>query len=224
MSLPFKPDEMGGGVCSPVSSSVRSTEQIGEDNVSIASLLSGFIKQDSATDLPADRSAPVVDMSHLKILVVDDSTLIQKGTSRALQKAGHKVEVAQHGAQCLKVLKASQLAPDTCQYGFDLILMDLQMPVMDGFEATRRIRALERDAVLPERDSSDDYDDPRRPHIIIIGVTANTEGEAKADCIGSGMDGFIEKPLKIADVQKYFTKLILGVRGGGRGRGGGGVE
>ena len=65
----------------------------------------------------------------LRILLVDDAPMLRKATSRALMKEGHDVEVAHHGAECLKVLESKDFA-------FDLILMDLQMPVMDGLDVT----------------------------------------------------------------------------------------
>lgn len=141
--------------------------------------------------------------SPLKILLVDDSPLIRKSTSRALSKQGHEVAVAQHGAECLIALETSR---------FDLILMDLQMPVMDGLEATKRIRELERKFSEENEEKSDGNGDGNKTgvsttpsslgiglhgSIIIIGVTANTAGDAYSDCMSSGMDGFIEKPLKI---------------------------
>ena len=196
ISVPFKPDESVGGV--DVEPSFRLTRK--NSSPSIISLMEGFIKSDGGDEgyggqnSDADNMTSMHDKPCLKILLVDDSNLIQKTTSRALIKEGHKVEVAQHGAECLKMLEASQSAP--CEYSFDLILMDLQMPVMDGLEATRRIRALEKGASSATGS----------PHILIIGVTANTEGEARDDCMDCGMDGFMEKPLRMKHFHEYITK------------------
>jgi CheY-like chemotaxis protein len=150
---------------------------------------------------PSDRER--IRMSHLlRILLVDDSVMIRKTISRALISEGHDVEVAQHGADCLKMLEASSTP-------FDLILMDLQMPVMDGIEATKRIRSMEKLAVIVPEDvegmSALPPPSPRR--IKIIGISANTVGEARDDCMACGMDGFIEKPLKMTTLKEYYLNL-----------------
>jgi CheY-like chemotaxis protein len=138
---------------------------------------------------------------HLRILLVDDSIMIRKATSRSLSREGYEVEVAQNGAECLKMLKSNK----TAGCAFDVILMDLQMPVMDGLEATRRIRALEHTSqMISERNAAG-----LCPHIMIIGISANTAGEARFDCMESGMDGFIEKPLRIGSFQTYLSKIRL---------------
>ena len=204
ISIPFKPDEMGEAegeasltlpllAAQDFSAPPREEE---EANAGIAALMSGFIKQDKIASTGDDEPGETVPP--LRIMLVDDSSLIRKATSRALIKEGHQVEVAQHGAECIKLLEASILTP--CEYGFDLILMDLQMPVMDGLEATRRIRAL-------EYMKSTEGGARGAQHILIVGVTANTEVEARVDCLESGMDGFMEKPLKIKDFQNYVATL-----------------
>jgi CheY-like chemotaxis protein len=137
----------------------------------------------------------------LRILLVDDAPMLRKATSRALMKEGHDVDVAHHGAECLKVLESKDFA-------FDLILMDLQMPVMDGLEASQRIRVLEgnRLSMMP---SDADISLLSNRKIMIIGLSANSESEAREDCRQSGMDGFIEKPLTMKLFQDYFLSLFL---------------
>jgi CheY-like chemotaxis protein len=93
-------------------------------------------------------------------------------------------------------------------YGFDVVLMDMQMPVMDGLEATRRIRALE---------SSGDSGgggggSAMSRHIKIIGVSAHTEGEARAECADCGMDSFIEKPLQMKHLRRCLLSMGVGVK------------
>jgi CheY-like chemotaxis protein len=136
----------------------------------------------------------------LRILLVDDAPMLRKATSRALMKEGHDVEVAHHGAECLKVLESKDFA-------FDLILMDLQMPVMDGLEASQRIRVLEsnRLSMLP---SDADISLLSNRSIMIIGLSANSESEAREDCMQSGMDGFIEKPLTMKIFRNSYSSLF----------------
>lgn len=171
---------------------------------SITNLVAGILSQgaDDVTHLdpPSRKKMPA-----LKILLVDDSVMIRKATSRALSKDGHEVEVAQHGAECLKKLEASKLdSVNRNRFTFNLILMDLQMPVMDGLEATKRIRAMEL-AMIQEDDGADCT--LGTPHIMIIGISANSESEARADCLSSGMDGFIEKPVTTQAFREYYLKL-----------------
>lgn len=172
---------------------------------SINNLVAGFLNQPGDGNGQQGNSTVMMRMPHLKILLVDDSVMIRKATSRALSKDGHEVEVAQHGAECIKKLEQSKLDSIGCdRFTYNLILMDLQMPVMDGLEATKRIRAMESAMV---RDDENDGSEYNNPHITIIGISANSKSEARADCVSSGMDGFIEKPLRMNTFKTYYMKL-----------------
>ena len=197
MSFPFKADDSDETVVEDMAPFLENKScPLKRRDSGMTALMTRFMKQKSVSDdKRSDNSELKGLIPSLKILLVDDSILIQKTTARSLRKAGHAVEVAQHGSECLKMLELSQLAPSV--FAFDLILMDLQMPVMDGYEATRRIRALEQSA---GEDSS--------PHILIIGVTANTESEARAECMESGMDGFMEKPLRVKEFEDYLANTL----------------
>ena len=172
------------------------------------SMKSGFISHGGEC---ASEHEPIVN-SHrgLRILLVDDSALIRKATSRSLINEGYSVEVARQGAECLKMLEASRATCKSGGYGFDVVLMDMQMPVMDGLEATRRICALE--ASGGSDGSGGRGGSAVSRHITIIGVSAHTEGEARAECADSGMDSFIEKPLQMKHLRRCL--LSLGVVNG----------
>jgi CheY-like chemotaxis protein len=100
----------------------------------------------------------------------------------ALKKWGHAVASASNGAEALKKLALST---------YDVVLMDLQMPGMDGFETTRAIREAEAAR-------------GRRPGVAIIAVTARTLDQDRARCLAAGMDGFLSKPV---DRQTLFHEI-----------------
>jgi two-component system, sensor histidine kinase and response regulator len=119
-------------------------------------------------------AAPKIVSSALNILLVEDNPVNQKVATRLLEKTGHTVTVAGNGLEALKVLEQAGWQ------GFDLALMDIQMPVMDGFEAIAAIRACERES-------------GRR--LPVIALTAHTiDGDAER-CIMAGMDGYASKPI-----------------------------
>ncbi|WP_127471531.1 response regulator [Thiomicrorhabdus aquaedulcis] len=111
------------------------------------------------------------------ILLVDDNLVNRQIGLKILQKLGHKVELAEDGFKALELVKSMPLAEP-----YDLILMDCQMPEMDGFEATRAIRALQVD-------------------IPIIALTANTSNEDRQCAFDCGMNDFLSKPFKIDEIQ-----------------------
>lgn len=109
----------------------------------------------------------------MRVLVVDDIQTNRVLSSRILERRGHSVRMAENGRQAIECLENED---------FDLVLMDLQMPVMNGLEAMRIIRN-SASAV-------------RRHDIPVIAVTATCGDLAKKQCYESGMNGFIIKPLR----------------------------
>lgn len=103
------------------------------------------------------------------ILLVEDNLINQKVVVGLLRKRGYTVEIANHGQQALDMLS---------EKSFALVLMDVQMPVMDGLEATHRIRADERFAKLP-----------------IIAMTAHAMNGDRERCLEAGMDEYVSKPV-----------------------------
>jgi signal transduction histidine kinase/amino acid transporter/ActR/RegA family two-component response regulator len=123
---------------------------------------------------------------HLNILLVEDHPINQLFLSTALKRAGHAVTIAENGE--LAVAKFFE-AP------WDMVLMDVQMPVMGGMEATRLIRAKE----MPGQ------------HTPIIGVTANARQEDKDECLDAGMDAHLPKPVVVADLFALIEKFCPSV-------------
>ncbi|MBV9265466.1 MAG: response regulator, partial [Acidobacteriaceae bacterium] len=108
--------------------------------------------------------------TRFKILLAEDNPVNQLVATRMLERDGHSVMLAQNGCEALDVLATEQ---------FDLVLMDVEMPLMDGLEATRRIRARERG---------------RGRHVPIMAMTANASKADELRCLSAGMDKFLTKP------------------------------
>ncbi|MFZ0134018.1 MAG: response regulator, partial [Desulfobacterales bacterium] len=128
----------------------------------------------------------------LKILVAEDTPFNQKFIYRLLERWGHDVAVVEHGRQVLERLAAE---------AFDLILMDVQMPVMDGFEAARAVRAAERGHA-------------DRPHVPIVALTAHAGKSDRVQCLAAGMDDYLPKPISPDRLQEII-EVIAGRKYGG---------
>lgn len=119
----------------------------------------------------------------LRVLLAEDTPANQRLVTYVLGKRGHGVEVAQNGQRALEALG---------QRDFDVVLMDVQMPIMDGFQATQAIRKLE---------------DPKKACLPIIAFTAQAlKGDAER-CLGAGMDGYISKPVKGEELIELIERL-----------------
>jgi two-component system sensor histidine kinase/response regulator len=126
-------------------------------------------------------------MHPLRLLVAEDNPVNLELALRLLRKRGHTVTVANNGREALEALRATGFT------GFDAVLMDVQMPEMDGMEATAAIRADEK--VL-------------RTHIPIIGVTAHAMKGDRARCLEAGMDGYVSKPIRPDSLFSELERLI----------------
>jgi CheY-like chemotaxis protein len=122
-----------------------------------------------------------------RILLVEDNPVNQKLAIRMLEKWGHAVTLAADGQQAAAIFEAS--GPD----GFDLVLMDVQMPVMNGFEATGALRRIERRTGT---------------RVPIVAMTAHAMKGDDDRCLAAGMDGYLSKPI---DAAKLFD-IIEGVQ------------
>eukprot|EP00850_Spirogloea_muscicola_P013714 SM000094S24731 [mRNA] locus=s94:559941:566319:- [translate_table: standard] len=134
-------------------------------------------------------------LSGKHFLVVDDNMVNRKVIQKMLQRYGVKVECVIGGPQAVAAVAANR--------GFDCVLMDLQMPEMDGFEATRQIRRLEAEAPAPE-----DLSPSRLP---IFALTADIVVGTKEKSIQAGMDGYLTKPIEEEQLcqvlEPFFTEL-----------------
>jgi len=120
---------------------------------------------------PSARASALAAPVHARVLLAEDNVVNQQVARAMLESIGCTVEIAHNGVEALAAI---------AQRDYDVVLMDCQMPVMDGFEATRRIRAGEAAA--------------RKGHLPVIAVTASVMAEERAACIECGMDDVIPKP------------------------------
>ena len=127
------------------------------------------------------------DFKGKHILLVEDNELNREIAQEILREYGFLVDSAENGA--VAVEKVSTAASGS----YDLVLMDVQMPIMDGYTATRKIRAL---------------DDPARAKLPILAMTANAFDEDRRNALESGMNGFLSKPIVIDDLVQELHKIL----------------
>jgi CheY-like chemotaxis protein/HPt (histidine-containing phosphotransfer) domain-containing protein len=124
-----------------------------------------------------EASAPAA----MRVLLVEDHQINQKLATVLIERNGHVVTVANNGQEAL-----DQLA----QQSFDLVLMDMMMPVMDGLEASLRIRASEQGTRLP-----------------VVAMTANAMQSDRDRCVAAGMDDFISKPIEFSELRRVLERF-----------------
>ncbi|MGB0910935.1 MAG: response regulator, partial [Nitrospirales bacterium] len=155
------------------------------------------------TDERNGRSAQVSMMTECasqqssRILVVDDQQVNQQLAMLRLQNWGHRVDVVNNGKEALEAVR---------QVPYDLVLMDCQMPEMDGYEATRKIR--EAESLKRKAKNIGSYASPLTPHIPIIAMTANAMAGDRDKCLDAGMDGYLAKPIKPMQLAEELAKWL----------------
>jgi CheY-like chemotaxis protein len=128
-------------------------------------------------------AVPVAPVPRLSILVAEDVPINQKLIERILVKSGHNVTIANNGEEALRLWRHNR---------YDLIFMDIEMPVMDGYSTTAAIRAIE---------------EKQGGHVPITAMTAHAlQGDAEK-CLAAGMDAYISKPFRSGDVRAVISRL-----------------
>lgn len=143
---------------------------------------------DLAQDIVKSKSIGVIDeqlllLTSLKVLLVEDNYINQKVARYTLEKVGVACDVADNGEKAVEMYRLKK---------YDIILMDLMMPVKDGYEATSEIRSLEKKTMI------------QKP-VRIVAMTANAMKEDRDLCLACGMDDFISKPFNIQDLKRVLT-------------------
>lgn len=117
----------------------------------------------------------------MHVLLAEDNAVNQRVAVATLKRLGHTVEVVEDGRAAVEAVQRT---------AFDLVLMDIEMPQLDGYAACERIRQIPRLKALP-----------------IIGLTAHAMVEAREKAMAAGMNGFITKPFKIADMMASLESI-----------------
>ena len=141
-------------------------------------------------EVPADRSASDAPRPRtpldIRVLLAEDNAINQEVARELLRAAGCEVEVADNGRRAVEMARAG---------GYDVILMDVQMPELDGIEASRQIRAL-----------------PGLSRVPIIAMTANAFAEDRAACLAAGMNDHVAKPVVAEQLFATLHDWLSGTR------------
>ena len=162
----------------------------------------------------SDKSSTSLAMSSIAyppahILVVDDHVVNQQLAEMMLQRLGHRVDLVGNGLEAVEAVGRIQ---------YDLVLMDCQMPEMDGYEATRAIREAEgvkREAERVRGEANEDYSPDtshlmphKSPRLPIVAMTANAMQGDREKCLSAGMDDYISKPIKHDELAQMVAKWL----------------
>ena len=135
----------------------------------------------------ADEAPAALDFTGKKILLAEDNEMNQMIAVEILKSAGFTIDIASNGAEAVELMEQAPVGT------YDVILMDIQMPIMDGYEAARRIHAME---------------DQEKAEIPIIAVTANAFEEDRKIALEAGMNGHLAKPYDIDAIMKTLSELL----------------
>ncbi len=145
------------------------------------------LKRVGATDSAVTRAGAVALRAGIRVLVADDNAVNQKVATHMLRKLGADAHSVANGIEALEALRTRD---------FDVVLMDCQMPEMDGYEATRQLRNSE--ATHKNRD------------IPVIALTANALGMDREMCIAAGMNDYLSKPIDRARLEQALVIAVSG--------------
>jgi signal transduction histidine kinase/CheY-like chemotaxis protein len=146
---------------------------------------------DKPTPIPAPAPTPpptpaALGSRRTRILVAEDHPVNQELSRQMLRRLGFEIDIAENGLQALRRME---------ERPYEVVLMDCQMPEMDGFEATRRIRILEKA-------------EPGRPRAHVVAMTASVLERDRQLCIAAGMDDFVAKPVRKAELIRALRKAL----------------
>ncbi len=158
------------------------TANLGISDQAAPAMLDSMVQTAAAMRASADAALVMRTLKHARILLVEDNTFNQQVALELLEEAGASVCLANNGEEALDLLRQTQ---------FDCVLMDVQMPLMDGLQATRHIRA-----------------DPQLAHLRVLAMTATATSEDRVRCLEAGMDDFISKPIQPAMMYQTIASWL----------------
>jgi two-component system, sensor histidine kinase and response regulator len=141
----------------------------------------GAPRRETTPEIPI---VPPFADSGVRVLLVEDNVVNQKVAARMLERLGLRPDVAANGREAVSMFQMAW---------YDIIIMDCQMPEMDGYQASEEIRQMERG----ER------------RVVILAMTAEAIGDARDRCLSAGMDDYIPKPVKLADMSAALQKWVV---------------
>ena len=142
---------------------------------------------------------PLETSRKLNILLTEDNLVNRVLAQKLLQKFGHSVTLANNGKEGATLWEANQASQ------FDVILMDIQMPLMDGLQATAYIRAKETEQ---SRASESSPEGPTLVHIPIVAMTAHAMKGDRERYLAGGMDGYVSKPINSAELERVIQSVV----------------
>jgi CheY-like chemotaxis protein/HPt (histidine-containing phosphotransfer) domain-containing protein len=152
----------------------------------LLAVLLAALDRDRTHEPPPAPAPPTARQRSLDVLVVEDNPVNQKLAMRLLEREGHLVTLARHGKEALAILQ---------QQRFDLVLMDIEMPELDGLETT---------ALLRQREQGTGR------HVPILAMTAHALKGDSERCLKAGMDGYLSKPVHARDLREAITRIATG--------------
>ncbi|WP_300752357.1 PAS domain S-box protein [Janthinobacterium sp.] len=158
------------------------TAHLGISDQTAPAMLDNMVQTAAAMRASADAALVMSTLKHARILLVEDNPFNQQVALELLEEAGASVCLANNGVEALDLLRQTQ---------FDCVLMDVQMPLMDGLEATRHIRA-----------------DPQLAKLRVLAMTATATSEDRVRCLEAGMDDFISKPIQPAMMYQTIASWL----------------
>ncbi len=137
----------------------------------------------TATDTAVTPPATILPTANLRVLLAEDNPVNQKVALKQLASLGLSADVAANGQEALEMI---------LRFAYDVVLMDCQMPVLDGFDATRRLHELYREGRLRQRP-------------VVVALTANAMKEDREKCLAAGMDDYLSKPVHKEDLRQMLN-------------------
>jgi signal transduction histidine kinase/CheY-like chemotaxis protein len=156
-----------------------------------------------------DEQQQQIEKQQKRVMIVEDNIINQQVLTRYLKNMGYSFQCANNGQEAVDLFEQSISHPKDGIRPFDFILMDTEMPVLNGIEATRAIRQLERSESLNKNNNNSN--DPLFPPPVIIGMSGNAREEHVQEALEAGMQDYLTKPYDLKDLSAKLERWMEGV-------------